>query len=99
MGFKSLDQGRKGGFKPNCGEGVVLYDLLVVDSQELARDCQHFGTQHFPKRRYHVDDGKDYSCSVLSGCHAVVRHKSREEISAEDSNLCNGSDKARLGGL
>ena len=44
LSFKSLDQGRKGGFKSDRGEDVVFDDLYVVDSQELMRDCQRFGT-------------------------------------------------------
>jgi hypothetical protein len=41
VGFEPLDEGRKGGFEPDGGEGIVFDDLFVVDSQKLSRGCQY----------------------------------------------------------
>jgi hypothetical protein len=45
VSFESLDEGGKGGFEPDGGEGVVFDDLFVVDSQKLVRGCQYFETK------------------------------------------------------
>jgi len=44
LGFESLNESRKGRFEPDRGQGVVFDDLFIVDSQELVRDYQYFGT-------------------------------------------------------
>lgn len=44
VSFESLDEGGKGGFEPDRGEGVVFDDLLIVDSQELMDSYQYFET-------------------------------------------------------
>ena len=44
VGFEPLDEGRKGGFEPDRGEGVIFDNLFVVDSQELVRNYRYFGT-------------------------------------------------------
>jgi hypothetical protein len=49
VSFEPLDEGGKGGFEPDRGEGVVFDDLFVVDSQKLVRSCQYFETQYRSK--------------------------------------------------
>lgn len=44
VSFESLNESRESGFKPDRCEGVIFHDLFVVDSQELVRDGQDFGT-------------------------------------------------------
>ena len=44
VNFESLDEGRKSGFEPNRGEGIILHDIFVVDPQELTHDREHSGT-------------------------------------------------------
>ena len=42
VSFEPLDEGREGGFEPDCGESVIFDDLFIVDSQELVRNYQYF---------------------------------------------------------
>ena len=42
VSFEPLDEGRKGGFQPDRGQGVIFDDVFVVDPQKLVRGYQYF---------------------------------------------------------
>lgn len=44
VSFEPLDEGRKGGFESDRGEGIIFDNLFVVDSQELVRNYRYFET-------------------------------------------------------